>query len=427
MSFRAIVIDDSPGAAEQDPPPAPRAPTDTSSPGQAGPGRAPSAGGASRAGRKGVSVGAGRTATLRLLPESFLTGDPAPRVAQTHERPAGRSQDDTGAAASRDPVDGACDKEGTADIDVEYSSLNYKDALALAGRPGIVAHTPLIPGIDLAGVVARSTDRRIRAGDRVVLTGAGAGERMHGGLAERARVPAGSLVCLDDAMTTRHAAAIGTAGFTAMLCVLALERGGLATTSPGKALERGGAEHDDLPILVTGATGGVGSIAVALLARLGHRVTAATGRVTEHGDYLRRLGADDVIDRSELEKPGRPLQRSRWTGVVDTAGGMILANAIAQTRYGGTVAACGLAHDRDLPASVLPFILRAVTLAGIDSVHAPLALRQEAWRRLARDLDAQLLDDMTTQVSLADVPALAESLLAGRLHGRTLVRVRETG
>lgn len=345
-----------------------------------------------------------RVAQIRSLPESFLTNGAAAEAAES-----------------------ASDAEGMVDIDIEYSGLNYKDAMALAGRPGIIARTPLIPGIDVAGTVTRSADERIRPGDRVILNGAGAGERMHGGLAERARVPASALVCLDDTMTTRQAAAIGTAGFTAMLCVSALERGGptLApdTTAPRTVAGPTAAGAADLPILVTGATGGVGSIAIALLARLGHRVTAATGRPAEHGDYLRELGAHDVIDRAELEKPGRPLQSARWAGVVDTVGGAILANAIAQARYGATVAACGLAHGSDLPTTVLPFILRAVTLAGIDSVHAPLPLRQEAWRRLARDLDARLLDEVTTEVPLADAIDLAGPLLAGHLHGRTLVRV----
>lgn len=331
-------------------------------------------------------------AELQSVPDAFLTAGPAATLA---------------AAAPGEP--------GTAmvDIAVEYSSLNYKDAMALAGRPGIVAVSPLIPGIDLAGTVTSSTDRRIRVGDRVIMNGAGAGERMHGGFAERARVPAGALVRLDDALTTRQAAAIGTAGFTAMLSVLALERGGVTSEASG-----------DLPVLVTGATGGVGSVATALLSHLGYRVVAATGRVDEYAEYLRRLGADEILDRAELETTGRPLQRQRWAGAVDVVGGTILANVLAQTRYGGTVTACGLAQSPDLTTTVLPFILRGVHLAGINSVDAPRALREEAWRRLTRDLDRDLLDEMTNEVPLEEVIALAEPLLTGKLHGRTVVRTR---
>jgi len=306
--------------------------------------------------------------------------------------------------------------EEPVEIDVGYSGLNYKDALAVAGRPGIVAASPLIPGIDLAGTVTSSADPRFRAGDRVVLNGAGLGERLNGGLAERAHVDPDALVALPENVTTRSAAAIGTAGFTAMLSVLALEHGGLAPADTTG--ERG------LPVLVTGATGGVGSIAIAVLARLGYRVAAATGRPDEHGDYLRGLGAAEIVERAELEDPGRPLQSQRWAGAVDAVGGTILANVLAQTRYGGTVTACGLAQGPELATTVMPFILRAVTLAGINSVDAPLALREEAWRRLASDLDPTLLEAMTTEVALTDAVGLAEPLLAGELHGRTVVDVR---
>ncbi|PPH75828.1 MDR family oxidoreductase [Rathayibacter rathayi] len=302
---------------------------------------------------------------------------------------------------------------GDVSIAVEYSSVNYKDALALAGRPGIVRRTPLVAGIDLVGTVEYAdgeAGERFDSGDRVVLNGAGLGERYDGGLAERARVDSASLLRLPGAISSARAGAIGTAGFTAMLAVLALERHGVR---PGSG-----------PVLVTGASGGVGSLAVALLARLGHEVVASTGRLGEHGAVLQRLGAADVIDRAELHEGGKPLQSERWAGAVDSAGSHTLANALAQTRWGGTVAACGLAQGPDLPASVMPFILRGVTLAGINSVQAPRKLREDAWRRLAHDLDLELLDGLTTTVPLGGAVDAAEHLLAGRSHGRTLVDVR---
>ncbi|MBF4461436.1 MULTISPECIES: MDR family oxidoreductase [unclassified Rathayibacter] len=302
---------------------------------------------------------------------------------------------------------------GDVSIAVEYSSVNYKDALALTGRPGVVRRTPLIAGIDLVGTVEYADGaaaERFDSGDRVVLNGAGLGERHDGGLAERARVDSASLLRLPGAISADRAGAIGTAGFTAMLAVLALERHGL----------RAG----EGPVLVTGASGGVGSLAVALLTRLGHEVVASTGRVDEHGTLLRQMGAAAVIDRAELHGGGKPLQTERWAGVVDSAGSHTLANALAQTRWGGTVAACGLAQGPDLPASVMPFILRGVTLAGINSVEAPRKLREEAWRRLAHDLDLALLDELTTTVPLAEAFGAADSLLAGRSHGRILVDVR---
>jgi len=302
---------------------------------------------------------------------------------------------------------------GDVTLAVEYSSVNYKDALALAGRPGVVRRTPLIAGIDVVGTVEYADGaaaERFDSGDRVVLNGAGLGERFDGGLTERARVDSASLLRIPGAISSARAGAIGTAGFTAMLAVLALERHGVR---PG-----------DGPVLVTGASGGVGSIAVAVLSALGHEVVAATGRADEHGDLLRRLGAADVLDRAELSEQGKPLQSERWAGAIDSAGSHTLANALAQTRWGGTVAACGLAQGGDLPASVMPFILRGVTLAGINSVEAPRKLREEAWRRLAHDLDLDLLDGLTTTVPLAGAIDAGADLLAGRAHGRTLVDVR---
>jgi len=304
---------------------------------------------------------------------------------------------------------------GDVTIAVEFSDLNYKDGLAIAGRPGVARTSPLIPGIDLVGTVQHSDDPRWRPGDRVVLNGSGIGESHHGGLAERARVNGDALVRVPDHLTSEQAAAIGTAGFTSMLAVLALERNGV---DPREVTDSGSS------VLVTGAAGGVGSVAVALLARLGYPVTASTGRVDEQGDYLRDLGATAVIDRSELDGPGRPLQSQRWAGAVDSVGSHTLATVLAQTRYGGTVAACGLAQGPDLPATVLPFILRAVTLVGINSVEAPPALRETAWRRLATDLDEEALAAMTRFIPLADALPAADDILAGRLRGRTVVDVR---
>lgn len=310
-------------------------------------------------------------------------------------------------------------------IGVEYSGLNFKDGLAIAGRPGVVKGSPRIPGIDLVGTVEASDDPRWQPGEAVILNGDGIGEARNGGLAERARVGGDALVRLPEGLTPRRAAAIGTAGFTAMLSVLALEDRGVVPTS-GSGGCNGSSGNPDGPadVLVTGAAGGVGSVAIALLAGLGYRVTASTGRAAEEGDYLRRLGASAIIDRAELSDPGRPLQRQRWRGVIDAVGSHTLANALAQTFYGGTVTACGLAQGPDLPATVMPFILRAVSLIGINSVNAPLELRERAWRRLATDLDPELLDAMTTEVSLADAVGEASEILDGRVRGRTVVNVR---
>lgn len=296
-----------------------------------------------------------------------------------------------------DWADDALGSEGTL-VDVDWSSINFKDGLALTGKPGVIRGGNVIPGIDLVGQTA--------AGESVIVTGWGIGENVNGGLAERARVKPEWIVPLPDGLTARQAAAIGTAGFTAMLAVLAIERHGASGE-----------------VLVTGASGGVGSLAIALLARLGYSVTASTGKAEEH-DYLRSLGATAVIDRAELSEPGRPLQTQRWGAVVDSVGGPTLANAIAQTNYDGIVASCGLAQSADLPTTVMPFILRGVTLAGINSVFAPTPLRTEAWGRLATDLDLGLLDSLTTTVPLADAVTIAERIVRGEIRGRVVVDVR---
>ncbi|MBD8728349.1 MDR family oxidoreductase [Frigoribacterium sp. CFBP 13707] len=300
---------------------------------------------------------------------------------------------------------------GTGDVvvDVTWSSLNYKDGMALAGDPGVARTLPLVPGIDLVGTVATSASPAVSPGDLVVLNGAGIGESRHGGFAERAVVDAGSLVLVPEGVSARQAAAVGTAGFTAMLSVLRLER----DVRPG-----------DGEVVVTGAAGGVGSVAIALLSRLGYSVTASSGRVDELGGYLRGLGATTVVDRSELAEAGRPVQRARWAGGIDSVGSTTLASVLAQTRWGGTVTACGLAQGADLPTSVLPFILRAVSLAGVNSVDAPVELRREAWARLATDLDLDLLDSMTTEVGLSEVVELGPRIVAGSVRGRTVVDVR---
>lgn len=300
--------------------------------------------------------------------------------------------------------------EAEVTVEVDHSTLNYKDGLALAGRPGVLRASPLIPGIDLVGRVRQSADARFAPGDRVVLNGDGIGETKNGGLSELAAVRAEPLVRIPDVFSSSHAAAIGTAGFTAMLAVLALERGGVTP--------------DSGDVLVTGAAGGVGSVAIAVLARLGYSVTASTGRGDSESDYLRELGASAIVNRADFTETGRPLQKARWAGAVDVVGGVTLANVLAQTSYGGTVASCGLAGGADLPATVMPFILRGVTLAGINSVEAPRSLREEAWHRLATDLDVRLLDAMTSTIGLADAVGAADRILAGQIRGRTVVDVR---
>ena len=325
-----------------------------------------------------------------------------------------KSADATGGTDTRSRLamlDSEALMPGTVTIDVAYSSINFKDGLAISGRPGVIRSWPLIAGIDAVGVVTASTDPRWNPGDNVILNGAGLGETHHGGLAEVVRVDGDSLVALPAGLSQKQAAAIGTAGFTAMLSVLALERGGLTPESGD--------------ILVTGAAGGVGSIAIALLAAAGYRVYASTGRSEELGDYLRNLGAVGFVERASLgDALGKPLQEQRWAGAIDSVGSVTLANVLAQTTYGGTVASCGLAQGSDLPTSVMPFILRGVNLAGINSVHAPLALRQQAWDCLATDLDLALLDDLTTVIGLAESLVAGHDILAGSLHGRTVVDVR---
>jgi acrylyl-CoA reductase (NADPH) len=299
--------------------------------------------------------------------------------------------------------------DGDVQLRVEYSTLNFKDALAITNRSPVVRKWPMVAGIDGAGTVEASTHPAWRQGDRAVVTGWGVGESHWGCLAQKARLKGEWLVPLPAGMTLRDAMAIGTAGFTAMLCVLALQDQGV-----------GPAAGD---VLVTGAAGGVGSVAVALLGRLGYRVVASTGRPSEAADHLRALGASEILDRTALGQPGRPLQKERWAGVVDAVGSVTLANACAQTRHRGVVTACGLAQGMDFPATVAPFILRGVRLIGIDSVLSPAAERQRAWWRLARDLDRDALAQMTTEVPLTGAIAAAADLLAGRVRGRCVVDV----
>jgi acrylyl-CoA reductase (NADPH) len=299
--------------------------------------------------------------------------------------------------------------QGDVTVRVEYSTVNYKDGLAITGKGPVVRKFPMVPGIDLAGTVEASDDPEWKPGDAVVLDGWGIGEAHWGGLAEKARVKGAWLVRVPAPLTTRQAMAIGTAGYTAMLSVLALERHGVR---PG-----------DGDVLVTGASGGVGSVAVALLARLGYRVVASTGRAAEAG-YLESLGAAEVMDRAQLSSPGKPLGKERWAGAIDSVGSHTLANVCATTRYRGAVAACGLAQGMDFPGTVAPFILRGVTLYGIDSVMAPRPLRVEAWSRLARDLDPAKLEAITTEIPLAAAIPGASDILAGKVRGRLVVDVR---
>jgi acrylyl-CoA reductase (NADPH) len=293
-------------------------------------------------------------------------------------------------------------------IDVEYSTINYKDGLALTNKSPIVRTWPMVPGIDAAGTVTTSSHARWRPGDQVILNGWNVGEVHWGGLAQKARFRGDWLIRLPQGISTRQAMAIGTAGYTAMLCCLALQDQGV-TPSSGE-------------ILVTGASGGVGSIAIAVLAKRGFRVVASTGRLGESG-YLTALGAAAVIDRNELSAPGKPLQKERWAGVVDSVGSHTLANACAQTRAEGVVTACGLAQGMDFPATVAPFILRGVKLLGINSVMCPLALRERAWAALARDLDAAHLDAITSEVGLGGALATAHDIIAGKVRGRVVVNV----
>lgn len=301
---------------------------------------------------------------------------------------------------------------GDVTVAIDCSTLNYKDALAITGKAPVVRSFPMVPGIDFAGTVTASTHARWRVGDRVLLNGFGVGESHWGGLSQVARVNGDWLVALPQGMSSHDAMAIGTAGYTAMLCLMALEQ----------HWAQSGAAPGDAEVLVTGAGGGVGSVAIALLAAKGHHVVASTGR-PEQADYLRGLGATQVIDRQALSLPGKPLQKERWMGVVDSVGSHTLANACASSRYGGAVAACGLAQGMDLPASVAPFILRGVSLLGIDSVMAPMSRREVAWRRLSQELDRGKLASLTSTTGLAGAPAVARQLLAGQVLGRTVVEV----
>jgi len=313
------------------------------------------------------------------------------------------------ASLETDLVDGAL-SDYDVTIDVDYSSVNYKDALALTGRPGVIRSGTLTAGIDLVGTVASSNSPDWKPGDQVIVNGWGIGESENGGLSERARVKPEWLVALPSHLSGARAAAIGTAGFTAMLSVLALEKNGVVPSSG--------------EVLVTGASGGVGSVAIVLLSKLGYTVTASTGKDAEH-DYLRGLGASRVIHRDELSgSDGKPLQTQRWAAAIDSVGSSTLANVLAQVNYGGTVASCGLAQGADLPTTVMPFILRSVTLAGINSVFCPAPLRAEAWKRLATDLDLDLLDSITRTVALDGAIDAASQIMAGNARGRVVVDVR---
>jgi acrylyl-CoA reductase (NADPH) len=298
--------------------------------------------------------------------------------------------------------------DGDVTVSIEYSTINYKDGLAIAGKSPVVRKWPMVPGIDGAGQVVASTHPDWKAGDTFILNGWGVGESHMGCLAQRAKLKGDWLISRPQNMSARTAMAIGTAGYTAMLCAMALEEHGVT--------------KDSGEILVTGASGGVGSIAIAILSGWGYRVVASTGKLAE-ADYLKSLGAADIIDRAELATPGKPLQKERWAGVIDSVGSHTLANALAQTRYGGTVAACGLAQGMDLPGSVAPFILRSVKLIGIDSVMAPKEKRLAAWKKLAHDLDAAKLERITQEITLAEALSKAPEILAGKVRGRLVVNV----
>jgi acrylyl-CoA reductase (NADPH) len=317
-------------------------------------------------------------------------------------------KNDAGQSVALHQLDESALPEGEVTIDVAYSTLNYKDALAITGASPIARIWPLVPGIDLAGTVRDSSHADWRAGDQVVLNGWGVGEGHWGGLAQVARLKGDWLVPLPAAFTAKQAMAIGTAGYTAALCVDALVNAGV-TPEQGE-------------VLVTGATGGVGSVAVALLKKAGFTVAGSTGKASE-ADYLRELGAETIIDRAELSEKGRPLAKERWAGVIDSVGSHTLVNACAATRYGGAVAACGLAQGFDFPGTVMPFILRGVRLLGVDSVMAPKGPRLAAWARLARDLDPAQLELIATEIGLGDAIATAADLLAGQVRGRVIVDV----
>ena len=315
---------------------------------------------------------------------------------------------DKGTTATLTQFDEADLMEGDVTVGVEWSTLNYKDGLALTGKAPVVRRFPMIPGIDLAGTVEQSSHPQWKAGDKVICNGWGMGETHLGAYAGKARVKGDWLVRLPDGMSAREAMAIGTAGYTAMLAVLALEQHGLTPV------------HG--PIVVTGAAGGVGSVATAVLSKLGYHVIASTGRMSEAG-YLRNLGASEVIDRNELAGPAKPLGRERWAGGIDSVGSSTLANLLSMTKYRGAIAACGLAGGMDLPSSVAPFILRGVCLLGIDSVMCPIELRKVAWKRLASDLDSAKLAEITHEIGLGEVMEAGSRILAGQVRGRIVVKI----
>ncbi len=315
---------------------------------------------------------------------------------------------DSGTRAAYADFDDKDLMEGDVTVAVSHSTVNYKDGLAITGKSPVVRRFPMIPGIDFAGTVEASSNANYKPGDQVILNGWGLGETHLGGYAGKARIKAEWLVPLPKGMSPAEAMAIGTAGYTAMLSVLALERHGLAP-------DRG-------PAIVTGAAGGVGSVAIALLSKLGWQVIASTGRASE-ADYLKELGAAEIVDRNELSGPGRPLGKERWAAGVDSVGSHTLANLLAQTKYGGAIAACGLAQGMDLPGSVAPFILRGVSLLGIDSVMCPLPLRRQAWDRLARDLDRDKLKRITHTIPFDKVIDTAGAILDGKVRGRVVVEV----
>ena len=317
-------------------------------------------------------------------------------------------KDDAGYRAAIKDIDEAQLPDGDVTVRVSHSTLNYKDGLAITGKGPVVRRFPMVPGIDLVGAVESSSHPDYKPGDQVVLNGWGVGEVHWGGLAQKARLKGDWLVPLPERFSPQQAMAIGTAGYTAMLCVLALERHGV-TPAHGE-------------ILVTGAAGGVGSVAIAVLAKLGYTVVAVSGR-TEEADYLKRLGASEVLGRAEFAAPGKPLGKERWAGAVDVVGSHTLANVCATTKYRGVVTACGLAGGMDFPATVAPFILRGVTLAGIDSVMCPRAERLEAWRRLGADLDISKLETISTEISLPDAIPAASKLIRGEIRGRVIVDV----
>jgi acrylyl-CoA reductase (NADPH) len=318
-------------------------------------------------------------------------------------------KDDDGYRAAVQQIDDSALPEGDVMINVEYSTLNYKDALAITGKAPVIRKFPMIPGIDLVGTIESSDTDKFKVGDKVLLNGFGVGELHCGGLAQKARLNSEWLIPLPKKLSAKQAMSIGTAGYTAMLCVMALEKNGV-TPEQGK-------------ILVTGANGGVGSFAIALLSKLGYSVVASTGRVNE-SDYLEKLGASEIIDRATLSEPGRPLGKEQWAGAVDTVGSHTLANVCAGLKYNGTVAACGLAQGFDLPATVMPFILRCVTLAGVDSVNRTIEDRTTAWQRLSDLLDPSVFDDISTPITLEDAITVADDLISGKVRGRVVVEIK---